>query len=83
VRANDCTLNRARKYAAECHPYEDPIPTLKRDAVSHIVEVLRHGNGDDLGYPLGTDRFRIADLRRGDYSGSRSRCCSGFSCALV
>ncbi len=46
-------------------PYEDPIPALKRDACAHLAEALRYGNGDDLGALLGTDRFRIADLRRG------------------
>ena len=46
-------------------PYEDPIPALKREAIAHLAEVLRYGNGDDLGALLGTDRFRIADLRRG------------------
>jgi hypothetical protein len=45
--------------------YEDPIPALKREAAEHLAEVLRYGNGDDLGFVLGTDRFRIADLRRG------------------
>jgi len=46
-------------------PYEDTIPALKRETVAHLAEVLRYGNGDDLGSLLGTDRFRIADLRRG------------------
>jgi len=46
-------------------PCDDPIPALKRDAVVHLAEIMRLGNGDDLGYLLGTDRFRIADLRRG------------------
>ena len=43
----------------------DPIPALKRDAVAHLADFLRHGNGDGLASLLGTDRFRIADLRRG------------------
>jgi hypothetical protein len=46
-------------------PDNDPIPALKRDAVAHLAEFLRYGNGDDLASLLGTDRFRIADLRRG------------------
>jgi hypothetical protein len=46
-------------------PDNDPIPALKRDALAHLAGVLRYGNGDDLGALLGTDRFRIADLRRG------------------
>ena len=46
-------------------PDNDPIPALKRDALAHLAEFLRHGNGDDLASLLGTDRFRIADLRRG------------------
>lgn len=43
----------------------DPIPALKREAGAALADCLRHGNGDDLGALLGTDRFRIADLRRG------------------
>jgi hypothetical protein len=43
----------------------DPITALKNDAAAALAECLRHGNGDDLGALLGTDRFRIADLRRG------------------
>ncbi len=43
----------------------DPIPELKRHAAAHLAEFLRRGNGDDLGALLSTDRFRIADLRRG------------------
>ncbi len=46
-------------------PDNDPIPALKREALAHLAEFLRHGNGDDLASLLGTDRFRIADLRRG------------------
>ena len=46
-------------------PDSDPIPALKRDAAAHLAEFLRYGNGDDLASLLGTDRFRIADLRRG------------------
>jgi hypothetical protein len=42
----------------------DPIPALKREAGVALAECLRYGNGDDLGALLGTDRFRIADLRR-------------------
>jgi Helix-turn-helix domain len=43
----------------------DPIPELKRAAAAHLAEFLRHGNGDVLAALLGTDRFRVADLRRG------------------
>jgi hypothetical protein len=43
----------------------DPIPALKREASLLLADLLRHGNGDDLAALLGTDRFRIADLRRG------------------
>ena len=46
-------------------PDNDPIPALKREACGHLAEFLRYGNGDDLASLLGTDRFRIADLRRG------------------
>ena len=46
-------------------PDNDPIPALKREALAHLAEFLCHGNGDDLASLLGTDRFRIADLRRG------------------
>ena len=43
----------------------DPIPALKQQACAHLADVMRYGNGDDLGALLGTDRFRIADLRHG------------------
>jgi hypothetical protein len=46
-------------------PDHDPIPALKREACAHLAEFLRYGNGNDLASLLGTDRFRIADLRRG------------------
>ena len=43
----------------------DPIPALKQQACAHLADVMRYGNGDDLGALLGTDRFRVADLRHG------------------
>jgi hypothetical protein len=46
-------------------PYPDPIPALKGEAGALLADVVRSGNGDDLGAMLGTDRFRIADLRHG------------------
>ena len=46
-------------------PDADPIPALKREVAAALTEVVRHGNGDDLGALLGTDRFRISDLRHG------------------
>jgi predicted XRE-type DNA-binding protein len=46
-------------------PNADPIPALKSQAVASLADVLRHENGDDLGALLGTDRFRISDLRHG------------------
>jgi hypothetical protein len=46
-------------------PDNDPSPALKREACAQLAEFLRYGNGDDLASLLGTDRFRIADLRRG------------------
>jgi Helix-turn-helix domain len=46
-------------------PYEDPIPALKQLACAHLTDVMRCGNSDDVAGLLGTDRFRIADLKRG------------------
>jgi len=46
-------------------PDIDPIPVLKREACAHLAEFLRYGNGDDLASLPGTDRLRIANLRRG------------------
>ena len=46
-------------------PYTDPIPALKRKAGARLAEFVRDFNGDDVGALLGTDRFRIADLRQG------------------
>ena len=63
--ANDCAFVGARAYRRDMPANNDPIPGLKREAGVLLAELLRHGNGDNLGALLGTDRFRIADLRRG------------------
>jgi hypothetical protein len=46
-------------------PTPDPIPDLKRQAGAELVRLVAHWNGDDIGVLLGTDRARVADLRRG------------------
>ena len=43
----------------------DPIPQLKRDAGAQLARLVAHWNGDDAAYMLGTDRSRVAELRRG------------------
>jgi predicted XRE-type DNA-binding protein len=43
----------------------DPIPVLKRAAGAELRELVEGWNGDDIAYMLGTDRSRIAELRRG------------------
>jgi hypothetical protein len=45
--------------------YADPIPALKREAGVRLAAFVRDYNGNDVGALLGTDRFRIADLRHG------------------
>jgi len=46
-------------------PVPDPIPALKRQAGTELARLVAGWNGDDIGTYLGTDRSRIADLRRG------------------
>ena len=46
-------------------PIRDPIPALKRQAGAELARFVAGWNGDDMGAYLGTDRSRIADLRRG------------------
>jgi hypothetical protein len=43
----------------------DPIPDLKRQAGAELARLVAHWNGDDIGALIGTDRARIAELRRG------------------
>lgn len=45
--------------------YDDPIPQLKRDAGAWLAALLASWNADDAAYVLGTDRSRVAELRRG------------------
>jgi hypothetical protein len=45
--------------------YDDPIPELKRIAGAELARIVAGWNGDNIAYVLGTDRFRIAELRRG------------------
>jgi predicted XRE-type DNA-binding protein len=44
---------------------DDPVPELKRAAGAELTHVVAGWNGDDIAYVLGTDRFRVAELRRG------------------
>jgi hypothetical protein len=46
-------------------PTPDPIPDLKRQAGAELARLVAHWNGDDIGVLLGTDRARVAELRRG------------------
>ena len=46
-------------------PTPDPIPALKRQAGAELARFVAGWNGDDIGAYLGTDRSRVADLRRG------------------
>ena len=43
----------------------DPIPALKRAAGAQLAVLVAGWNADDIAYLLGTDRSRIAELRRG------------------
>jgi hypothetical protein len=43
----------------------DPIPALKREAGAQLAVLVAGWNADDIAYLLGTDRSRIAELRRG------------------
>jgi hypothetical protein len=43
----------------------DPIPELKRQAGAALAPLIDHWNGDDIAALLGTERERIAELRRG------------------
>jgi predicted XRE-type DNA-binding protein len=44
----------------------DPIPALKQAAGAELARLVTGGNVDDIAFVLGTDRSRIADLRRGN-----------------
>ena len=46
-------------------PIIDPIPALKREAGAQLAVLVAGWNADDIAYLLGTDRSRIAELRRG------------------
>jgi predicted XRE-type DNA-binding protein len=45
--------------------HDDPIPALKRQLGVELQRLLRDWNADDVAFIMGTDRWRIADLRRG------------------
>jgi hypothetical protein len=45
--------------------HDDPIPELKRIAGAELARLIGTWNGDDIGVVIGTDRCRVAELRRG------------------
>jgi predicted XRE-type DNA-binding protein len=45
--------------------YDDPVPALKRQAGIELARLVDNWKPDDIAYVLGTDRFRVAELRRG------------------
>jgi hypothetical protein len=51
--------------ALSCRMLNDPIPALKRAAGAQLAVLVAGWNADDIAYLLGTDRSRIAELRRG------------------
>jgi predicted XRE-type DNA-binding protein len=65
VRANACASESLAVHSVLMPTQLDPIATLKSQAGALLADLVRTGNVDDLGVRLGTDRFRIADLRRG------------------
>jgi len=44
--------------------YVDPIPALKAQLGAVIAPLVSKWNGDDIAAFLGTDRSRVAELRR-------------------
>jgi predicted XRE-type DNA-binding protein len=44
---------------------DNPIPALKRQLGAELARHVRDWNADDIAFMIGTDRWRIADLRRG------------------
>jgi len=46
-------------------PSQDPIPELKAQAARALCDALKPWNRDGAAALLGTDRFRIADIRSG------------------
>jgi predicted XRE-type DNA-binding protein len=44
---------------------DDPIPALKRQLGVEIAARLQGWNADDIGAHIGTNRWRISELRRG------------------
>ncbi len=65
VGAIGCALTRFAFHSLHMPTQLDPITTLKDQAGALLADLVRNGNADNLGVLLGTDRFRIADLRRG------------------
>jgi predicted XRE-type DNA-binding protein len=43
----------------------DPIPALKQQLGAELAELIAGWNADDIATLLRTDRYRIAELRRG------------------
>jgi len=46
-------------------PRIDPIPALKQQLGEELARLLAGWNADDVAALIGTDRWRISDLRRG------------------
>jgi predicted XRE-type DNA-binding protein len=44
--------------------HDDPIPALKRQLGEELARLVAEWNIDDIAYLIGTDRWRIAELRR-------------------
>jgi predicted XRE-type DNA-binding protein len=44
--------------------HSDPIPALKQQLGAELARLVAGWNNDDIAYLIGTDRRRIADLRR-------------------
>ena len=64
MRANDGTIRDAPDHDV-CVPRVDPIPALKRQLGDELARLLARWNADDVAALIGTDRWRISDLRRG------------------
>lgn len=43
----------------------DPVPALKRQLGVELARLLSGWNNDDVAFKIGTDRWRVSDLRRG------------------
>jgi hypothetical protein len=46
-------------------PTEDPIPALKRQAAQHLIEAVDGASLALAAAMLKTDRYRVAEIRRG------------------